>query len=121
MSRNLGKTQHTSIDVEDVSGDELSITSVKGEGCGSDLSDSEAKQSTGGHITQRGGRSGKKALSFSTADQNLKRPNTPMDFRGPPGNQQLTQTGKNSNRPVESALKSVRFQQFGNDPQTGDF
>lgn len=133
--------QQVSIDVEDVSGDELSITSVKGEGCGSDLSDSEAKHNnSNSHSTttttttttlsqqqqhQRvgggAGRSGKKLLS--QVDPSLKRPNTPLDFRGSGGNPiyQQQQANKTSNRPIESAIKSVRFQQYSNENQIGIF
>lgn len=122
-SRTLAGTkgQHASIDVEDVSGDDLSIASVKGEGCGSDLSDSETKHPTN-YTNQRTttgagvGRSAKKAFSFGAADPNLKRPTTPMDFRGAAGN---STTAKMNNRPSESAIKSVRFQQFNNDMSVG--
>lgn len=130
--------QHASIDVEDVSGgedeEELSITSVKGEGCGSDLSDSEATTTTAAikqqqhnhlnhHLGHRGGGGGgagrsaaKKAFLYGQAEPSLKRPNTPLDFRGGT-HPSHGAAGKMAagNRPIESAIKSVRFQPPSNE------
>jgi hypothetical protein len=104
---------NNTINVEDVSEDEMSITSVKGEGFGSDLSDNDVKSHTNQFNTQRN-RTKKSAIPIESS---LKRPNTPMDFRGGPAENSNSnhQTQAKNSRSIESAIKNVRFQQFTND------
>ena len=131
LNRNIqqpnNNNKNAPIDVEDISGDEISITSAKGEGFASDLSDSEmGHKQYGGTAARRSAKKGAGGLVFAMAEPSLKRPNTPMDFRagvsgphtnitnqggGPAAYQQVMSTSKiASNRPVDSAAKSVRFQ-----------
>jgi hypothetical protein len=65
--------------VEDVSGDEISITSVKGEGFASDLSDSEHVDRNGSH--KQLNRNKMKKTIINVVDANPKRPATPMEIR----------------------------------------
>ena len=94
-----------SLDVVDVSEDETSITSVKGEGFASDLSDTEIRNQPHLKLSQRS--KPKKALS---SDQNPKRPTTPMDIR-------MQENQKPAMRPQnESALMrgmKMKNQQIG--------
>ena len=99
---------NNNLNVEDISGDELSITSVKGEGFASDLSDNEIKtQHQHQHMQQT--LTNKRAKLKNT----LKRPTTPMDVRssGPDHHHQVQQQQQSQQQ------KSATKQQL-NSPQS---
>ncbi len=125
----MGNTNLTTnnLNVEDVSGDELSITSIKGEGPASDLSDSEFKPHM--HLNQNTRHAtGKKQVQHHNQQvqqqildySNLKRPTTPMDVRETDQQiqyqiqayQQQQQQGQRLLRQTESATKGIRYHQM---------
>ncbi|RNA21186.1 ankyrin repeat domain-containing 55-like, partial [Brachionus plicatilis] len=73
------------LNVEDMSDEEYSITSVKGEGFASDLSDTEIKNQVNPRMKT-------KKIAF---EHNPKRPSTPMDIR-------LSEQAKNERDPVKN-------------------
>lgn len=81
----LTSLNSNNLNVEDMSDEEYSITSVKGEGFASDLSDNEIKNQANPRIKNK-----KIAL-----EHNPKRPNTPMDIR-------LSEQAKNERDPVKN-------------------
>jgi hypothetical protein len=112
------------LNVEDVSGDEISITSVKGEGFASDLSDSEPTERTGSH--KQLNRNKIKKTIISIVDANPKRPATPMEIRPQDQHQTLLQSSQQqqqkgrfiSNHFSNELLKSagVKYQQISEQP-----
>lgn len=118
---------HEIIDIEDVSDDEReSIASAKGQGEGSDLSDSEMSSHRPGNnqlansTNQQQRTSARGRKNGTVPDPSLKRPSTPLDFRNGTSHPTTQQPNKQlSNRPVESAIKNVRFQQLGSDASMG--
>ena len=106
MPINSNHPMNNNLNVEDISGDELSITSVKGEGFASDLSDNEIKNQ---HQQQQN-------LVNKRAKQknSLKRPTTPMDMRNAGDNhhpQQQKSAGKQNSSYQNSLLQAQHQQQ----------
>lgn len=75
QQQQLNNHQNQNLDVVDMSEDETSITSVKGEGFASDLSDNETKQQPS-HLKL----SQRIKIKKTIVDQAHKRPTTPMDI-----------------------------------------
>ena len=102
--------------MEDISGDELSITSVKGEGFASDLSDNELKNQ---HHNQQQLLVNKRAKLKNT----LKRPTTPMDVRnsgdGHQNHQPSVQQQKSASKQNSSLLQTQHQQQINSSGSAG--
>jgi hypothetical protein len=103
------KDSNNNLNVEDISGDELSITSVKGEGFASDLSDNELKNQ---HQNQQQLLVNKRAK----LKNNLKRPTTPMDVRnsgdGHQNHQPSAQQQKSASKQNSSLLQTQHQHQI---------
>jgi hypothetical protein len=124
---------NTSLNVEDISGDEISLTSVKGEGEASEISDNETlknnKYPHHHYLTQRTSRL-KKNPVINTEQNSQRRPTTPMDIRNQ--DQQQQQQQKNLRQIVSKSQEqssdlntnfrgmSIRNQQIGEQHQVSN-
>lgn len=100
------------VDVEDLSGDEeQSLTSMKGEGFASDLSDNE-ERSRHNRVQQQLSRTKSNKKSASHADPTTKRPQTPLDLRQDQSKRQPTAAQQQNQQPY------TRFNEW--DPYKGN-